>query len=179
LTPSKDPLVVVDALALLARQGRDLHLDLVGAGLVESDRSYREEVERRIAAHGLEERVHLHGAVPWLEVPPWFQRASVVVNASHTGSIDKVVLEAMAMERPVVSCNDAVPPLLAATGARRDLLSFPPGDSAALAAAVARLLDMDDAERARLGRELRGIVAKDHEVGALMERLVRSMEAIP
>jgi glycosyltransferase involved in cell wall biosynthesis len=179
LTPSKDPLVVVDALALLARQGRDLHLDLVGAGLVESDRDYREEVERRIAAHGLEERVHLHGAVPWLEVPPWFQRASVVVNASHTGSIDKVVLEAMAMERPVVSCNEAVPPLLAASVARRDLLSFPPGDSIALAAAIARLLDMDAAERARMGRELRAIVAKDHEVGALMDRLVRRMGAIP
>lgn len=179
LTPSKDPLVVVEALARLVAEGRDLHLDLVGAGLVESDAGYRDEVARRVAGHGLEARVHLHGAVPWLEVPPWFERASVVVNASSTGSIDKVVLEAMAMERPVASCNEAVPPLLGALGARRELLAFPRGDSAALATAIARLLDLGGAERASLGRELRAIVASDHEVGALMDRLVRRMEAIP
>ncbi len=179
LTPSKDPLVVVDALARLVAEGRDLHLDLVGAGLVESDRAYRAEVERRVAAHQLGTRVHLHGAVPWLEVPPWFERASVVVNASHTGSIDKVVLEAMAMERPVVSCNEAVPPLLSALGERRELLAFAPGDDAALASAIGRLLDLDASSFARLGRELRCIVAEGHEVGALMDRLVRRMESIP
>lgn len=179
LTKSKDPLVVVDALARLVAEGRDVQLDLVGAGLVDADIDYRKSVEARIAEHGLAGRVVLHGAVPWRDVPPHFERASVVVNASHTGSIDKVVLEAMAMERPCVSCNEAVPPLLHALGARADLLRFAPGDPAGLAARIGALLDMDEGRRAELGRELRSIVVRDHEVGALMERLVRRMEAIP
>ena len=177
LTRSKDPLVVVDALALLVAQGRDLRLDLVGAGLVDADAGYRDEVVRRIAVHGLEERVVLHGAVPWRDVPPHFERASVVVNASHTGSIDKVVLEAMAMQRPCVSCNEAVPPLLGDLGPRAELLRFAPGDAAMLAARIGALLDLDAARRGELGRDLRAIVVRDHEVGALMERLVRRMES--
>jgi len=178
LTRSKDPLVIVDALALLVQAGVPVHLDLVGAGLVEADAAYRELVLQRIAHHQLEEHVTLHGSIPWLQVPAYFERASVVINASHTGSIDKVVLEAMAMQRPVVSCNEAVPPLLHALGARAASLAFAPGDAASLAQQIQVLLRMPEAEYASLGWDLRTIVERDHEVGALMQRLVQRMESL-
>lgn len=178
LTPSKDPLVIVDALALLVKAGTPVHLDLVGAGLVDADAAYRELVLQRIAQHRLEGHVTLHGSVPWLQVPAYFERASVVINASHTGSIDKVVLESMAMQRPVVSCNEAVPPLLQALGARASALAFVAGDAASLARQVHALLQLPVADYAALGAELRTIVERDHEVGALMQRLVQRMEAL-
>jgi glycosyltransferase involved in cell wall biosynthesis len=175
LTPAKDPLTVVEALSILLAEGRDLRLDLVGAGRTGVDKVYAEEVHNRIAERGLGERVALAGDVPWLEIPRWYARSAVVINASLTGSLDKVVLEAMAMQRPVVSCNDAVPRVLASLGTRAEGLAFAPGDARGLAAAVAAVLDMPAAERARLGTDLRAIVARDHEVEALMARLCAEM----
>lgn len=176
LTPRKDPLTVVEALALLRERGHDLALDLVGAGLTEADRGYGDEVRGRIAALGLGERVALHGAVPYLEIPAWYRRATVVVNASLTGSLDKVTLEAMASRRPVVSCNDTAPALFRELGADGECLCFPAGDARALAARIEALLGRGEAGRDALGERLRAIVLRDHEVDVLMQRLVREME---
>ncbi len=175
LTPSKDPLTAVEAVSILVAEGRDLRLDLVGAGRTKVDQVYAREVEERIRNRGLEDRVSRLGDVPYLEIPRWYARSSVVINASSTGSLDKVVLEAMAMRRPFVSCNEAVPRVVADLGARAEALTFQRGDARELAQKIGALLDMPVAERARLGDDLRAIVARDHEVEALMARLCEEM----
>ncbi len=179
LTPRKDPLSVIGALAALRERGHELELDLVGGGLTGSDVGFREVVLRRIAELGLEDRVHLHGSVPYLQIPEWYRRATIVVNASLTGSLDKVTLEAMASRRPVVSCNDTAPALFRELGDEGDGLYFAPGDVEGLTAKLAALLDEDQAGRDALGERLRGIVERDHEVDVLMRRLVREMGGVP
>ena len=125
LTPAKDPLTVLRAVARLVESGLDVRLDWVGGGLTASDVVFRQDVEREILALGLTERVSLHGEVPYSEVDARFRAADLLINASFTGSVDKVVLEAMAARRPAVSCNDSFPPIFAglddpgAFGARR------------------------------------------------------------
>lgn len=178
LTPRKDPLTILEALARLVGEGHDLALDLVGAGLTGSDEGFRHQVTERIASLGLEERVALHGAVPYLEIPRHYQRASVVVNASLTGSLDKVTLEAMASRRPVVSCSDTAPALFAELGPEGAELCFSAGDAQGLGDALARLLEQDEARRLQLGERLRAIVGRDHEVDVLMARLVREMGGV-
>lgn len=178
LTPAKDPLTIVAALAQLRAQGVDCELDLVGGGLVASDAAYRERVLAAIREHGLEQHVHLHGAVPYARIAPLYARASVLVNSSHTGSVDKVVLEAMASERPVLSCNESFAEVFAPLGERAEALRFAPGDAAQLAQRARALLLLPEDERARLGRELRALVAQGHEVDALMARLVREMQPV-
>jgi glycosyltransferase involved in cell wall biosynthesis len=175
LTAAKDPLTVIEAVRRLAADGRDLRLDLVGGGLTVADRQYGERVRQALASSGLGDRVALAGEVPYREIPAWYERASVVVNASLTGSIDKVVLEAMASRRPVVSCNEAVPPLVAELGAGAQRLAFAKGDAPGLARCIAALLDAPAQERADLGQRLRAIVARDHEVERLASRLVSEM----
>jgi glycosyltransferase involved in cell wall biosynthesis len=179
LTPAKDPLTVLRAVALLVGRGWDVHLDLVGGGLTELDIRFMRSIEATIGALGLEGRVHRTGAVPYPEVPRYYARASVLVSASRTGSVDKVVLEAMAARRPVVTSNEAFPPLLAELG-EEDLRGacFAPGDAEGLAARVERLLALPEPERLALGERLRAIVARDHEVDALMARLVREMGGV-
>lgn len=175
LTPRKDPLTILAATARLVAAGHDVSLELVGAGLTGSDEGYKERVLARIEELGLSERVSLLGAVPYVDIPARYDASTVVVNASLTGSLDKVSLEAMASRRPVISCNDTAPALFAELGEVGAQLYFQPGDDAALAACLERQLSASPAERAQLGEALRGIVARDHEVDVLMRRLVTEM----
>ena len=178
LTPAKDPLTVIAAVSMLLARGREVELELVGAGLVSADVGYRRAVEEAIELGGLTDRVILTGSVPYPEIPAIYKRADLLVNASLTGSLDKVVLEAMATGVPVISCNDSVPAVLASLGERSGELGFPPGEAAALADRMEAVLDLAPAARTALGAELRAIVARDHEVDALMARLVREMQPV-
>ncbi len=76
------------------------------------DVEYGKRIAERIDAHALAPFVNQPGEVAYADIPRWYERASVVVNASSTGSLDKVVLEAFALGRPAVSCNDAQEPLV-------------------------------------------------------------------
>jgi glycosyltransferase involved in cell wall biosynthesis len=175
LTPRKDPLTAIDSTAILVARGHDVHLDLVGSGLTEADKGYLRTVEDEIRLGSLEGRVQRPGSVPYREVPTYYRRATVVVNASLTGSLDKVVLEAMAMGRPVLTCNEAALPLFTELGEDAEKLAFEPGNATQLADRIEALLALTQAERDALGARLRAIVARDHEVDALVRRLVAEM----
>lgn len=176
LTPAKDPLTILAALGILVSRGFDLRLDIVGDVLASGDPAYRRRVEEQIDVGGLRERVVLHGAIAYRDIAPLYQRCTLLVNASSTGSIDKVVLEAMACARPVLTCNDSFPRLLRELGADGARLMFTPGSASDLAERIEGLLRLRQPERAALGERLRALVVRDHEVDTLMARLCREME---
>jgi glycosyltransferase involved in cell wall biosynthesis len=93
-----------------------------------------------------------------------YQRASVMVNVSSTGSIDKAVLEAMACGLPVVTANEAFHTMLAPW---QDQLLIPMDAPDALAAKVWKLAHMDTTQRQALGLDLRQIVIRDHSLDRL------------
>lgn len=175
-TPAKDPLTLIRAVAELARRGVDCELELVGGGLAAGDPAYGAEVDAELARLGLGERVRVVGDVPYRDIAARYAACTLLVSASRTGSVDKVVLEAMAARRPAVTCNESFDDVFASLGDGAAALRFPHGDPAALADRVQALLARTPEQRAELGERLRAIVARDHEVDALMQRLVRHME---
>jgi glycosyltransferase involved in cell wall biosynthesis len=175
LSKSKDPITILTALSILVARGHDLYLDLVGGGLTVEDEGYMRAIQEAIEVGGVKSRVHLPGEIPYRDIASWYARSSVVVNSSLTGSVDKVVLEGWASARPVVSCNDAIPPLLAEFGNSANDFCFEPGNASALADRIERILVRPPRERAAIGERLRAIVARDHEVERLMDRLVVEM----
>ena len=177
LTPAKDPLTVLEALHQLVQEGRDVHLDWAGGALARGDDAYADEVRRRVEQLGIGSRVTWHGAVPYAEIPALYHRASVCVSASRTGSVDKVVLEALAAGRPVVTSNEAFPRVFQGLGPLAARLIAPPLDPAALAAAIGAWLDAPAAERAAVGAECAAWIAREHAVDPLMARLVARMAA--
>ena len=77
-----------------------------------------------------------------------------------------------------VTCNEAFPPLFAELGADAARLAFEAGSASDLATKLAALLALPAPERRALGARLRALVARDHEVDALMDRLVSAMESV-
>lgn len=175
VTPAKDPLTILAALSVLVSRGHDLHLDIVGGGLAAGDDAYARTVREQIELGNLGGRVELHGAVPYRDVAALYRRASVLVNASHTGSVDKVVLEAMAARRAILTCNESFPRVLESLGTDREAHLFEKGDATDLATKLEALLGRSAAELSALGADLRAIVARDHDVDRLMARLVAEM----
>jgi len=108
------------------------------------------------------------GFVPPGELGPWYERAAVVAAPSRREGYGVVAREAMAWGRPVVA--SAVGGLLDAVEDGVTGLLVPPGDVAALRAALERLLG--DAElRARLGAAAREKAQQELSFGVAAERL--------
>ncbi len=174
IAPAKDPLVLVEALGLLARRGRALSVLVAGGTLLQRHDAYQRRVEERIAELGLAERFTFLGPVPHPRVREVFLDATYLAAPSLTGSLDKTVLEAMACGRLTLTCNESFREVF---GELAPLLMFERGDAQGLAERLARLLDLPAEERSRLGRELRARVRRDHDLERLAERLVAEMSA--
>jgi glycosyltransferase involved in cell wall biosynthesis len=169
IAPSKGQAELLEALARLPACPRTV---IAGEILLDSDAPYRDALRARAAAFG--GRVELAGAVPWLEVAGLMQRARVMVNASRTGSIDKVVLEAMACGALPLTCNESFLPLLGPELSGQ--LTFRRDDPADLAAGVQRLLALPAQQAAALGARLRALVVEGHDLQRLVPRMVSIME---
>jgi glycosyltransferase involved in cell wall biosynthesis len=171
LSPSKGQVELLEALARCP--GPPPRTVVAGDILLASDVPYRERV-RELAAR-LGPRVELAGAVPWLAMPALMGRARVLANVSRTGSVDKVVLEAMACGALPLTCNESFAPLLGPGLAPR--LMFRPGDAQALADGVQRLLALPAGEAGALSAQLREVVVRGHDLEDLVPRMLAEMEA--
>ncbi|MBI3114552.1 MAG: glycosyltransferase family 4 protein [Candidatus Harrisonbacteria bacterium] len=108
ITSAKDTLFLIDVLdALRAMAPQSVHLPVVGAPRTERDRAYAAEVYRRVADYGLTGSVDFVGEKTYTELPTLYRSHDVFLHASETGSVDKVVIEAMACAMPVVTTSEA------------------------------------------------------------------------
>jgi glycosyltransferase involved in cell wall biosynthesis len=93
--------------------------------------------------------VRLVGRVPIAQVPTYLEAADVVVvpqreSSDTRGQVPAKIFDAMALGRPIVSTRvSMIPEILEGCGAL-----VAPGDVAALASAIGRLLDRPDEARA-------------------------------
>ena len=106
----------------------------------------------RAALHALGDTLGLRDVVTFAgwqaDVAPWLAGLDVFVLPSHGEHFGRVLVEAMALGKPVVATDAGGVPEIVVDGETG--LLVPPGDPPALAAAIARLVE-DPAQRARLG----------------------------
>lgn len=142
--------VLVEAMARLP--GDALALLVGDAG---GKPGFREELAARIAALGLQDRVRLVGHAQ--DMPAALLIADVVVHASTDAeAFGRTVIEAQAMERCVVASDLGGPTETVEDGATG--WRVPPGDAAALAVAIEKVLAMPAADRAAIGARARAAV---------------------
>jgi glycosyltransferase involved in cell wall biosynthesis len=85
---------------------------LVGAAHNSQDSAYQTTLEERADRLGIGDRVDFVGARFHWELPSLYESVFVHVNLSETGSMDKTVMESLAVGCPVLTSNEAIIPIL-------------------------------------------------------------------
>jgi glycosyltransferase involved in cell wall biosynthesis len=174
-SPVKGYETVIDALAAPALVGRsELEVQLVGGVHSASEAAHVAGLRERVRSHGLEHRVHFVEGLPHAAIVPTYQRASLFVSASATGSLDKAVLEAAACGLPPIVCSPAFRELY---GQFWPDLSFGEnGDTDGLSQRIAAWLDRSPTERRDVALTIRAEIARSHSVAHWADAVVAMIE---
>ncbi|HEY6237911.1 MAG TPA: glycosyltransferase family 4 protein, partial [Thermoplasmata archaeon] len=165
LASNKGLLPLVEAFRGLARHDATATLVVIG-----EDAGIRSEVERAVAAAGLEPRVRLTGYIsdPRVLVSA-FREARLFVLPSEYESFGLVLLEALAQGTPVIAARVGGIPEFVPEGKAGVLV--PPGEAAALGEALLSLWD-DAPRRQRLGAFGRSEVVPFYTWDRVVDRLL-------
>jgi colanic acid/amylovoran biosynthesis glycosyltransferase len=151
LNASKGHDYLVRAVGLLHEAGHDVQLVILGED--DSDGGgYRHYLERVIQEAGLEAAVRLPGSVAESTVWEQLQAAHVFVLASHSEPLGVAIMEAMAMELPVVATRAGGVPELVDDGVEGILVE--PASATAIVEGIERLI-ADPGAATRMGRAAR------------------------
>ncbi len=134
LSPEKGHMDLIDAAALVKKQGRDFSLVLIGDG------SERSNLTEKIRALHLEDVVYLVGYLPQPE--RFLEDIELMVLPSHTEGLPNVVLESLLMEVPVLATRVGGTPEVITDGATGRLV--PAHSPEALAAGILEFLSCRD-----------------------------------
>ena len=144
LIPLKGYTVLMRAMEHLARKGRKVRWTLVGDG---PDRAMLEALASQLA---IRDRIEFAGAVGQDRVQSYYEQADILALPSYAEGLPVVLMEAMAMQVPVLASRIAGIPELVDDGESGLLLT--PGDSVQLALAIERLSEDPDL-REQMGQQ--------------------------
>lgn len=107
ISPSKRIDVGIELIGLLSKEGKPFELLIVGEPTRAGDEEYLHSLQERVQKRVLVHSVHFTRGVSHEDTKTYYQNADVFLHTSETGSVDKVVLEALASGLPVVSTSEA------------------------------------------------------------------------
>ena len=170
LCEQKGQLLLVEAVAQLVRKGVDIELVLAGDG------EMRQEIELLIAQRKLQKQIRITGWISSDQVREELLAARALVLPSFAEGLPVVVMEAMALRRPVLSTYVAGIPELIETGKHGKL--FPAGDVDALAAAMQEFLAQPLAAVEAMGEAAHYRVLERHSIDSEAGKLARLMLSV-
>jgi glycosyltransferase involved in cell wall biosynthesis len=162
LAPVKGQGVLLESVAALVTNGRDIRLSLVGDG---PDRAV---LERKVREYRLEKVVVFEGWRNQNEVLDLYRRADGFVLASFAEGVPVVLMEAMAMQLPCVATRINGTPELIRDGV--DGLLVTPGNAVQVTEAIEKIMDDPDL-RERLARAGRIKVLQEYTLDSNVRRL--------
>lgn len=171
LAEQKGHFTLLEAASKLRDRGLDFRLRIIGDG------PQRALMEARIKALGLSRHVQLLGSQTQAQIRQEIRASRALVLPSFAEGLPVVLMEAMAMGRPVVSTYVAgIPELVDAESG----WLVPAGDPDALSVAMRSALEADQATTERMGESARKRVQTRHNVDVSAQLLERyMMDATP
>jgi glycosyltransferase involved in cell wall biosynthesis len=162
LVPEKGQSLLIEVVASLRERGVNLHLTLAGDG------PQRASLETLTQSLRVSEQVRFAGAVAHTEVAEILRDSDVFCLPSFAEGVPVVLMEAMAMQLPVVACRVMGIPELIDDGVNGRLVR--PGSRADLADALTSLA-IGPEQRIALGRAARERVAAEFDLQANARQL--------
>ena len=166
LSPSKKHELIINSLTTIRDKIGDFKLSIVGDTVLEAEKTYKEDLKKLVKEQKMADRIDFVGSVPPVEVIEYYQKAKVFVNVSETGSLDKVVLEAMACGCIPVVSNEAFKEILFDKGL------FADGSLLSISEKIKKVYNMDERQRQFLANDLRKIVVERHGLENLVNNLI-------
>jgi colanic acid/amylovoran biosynthesis glycosyltransferase len=163
LSEQKGQLVLLEALALLAREGVQFKMTIAGDGPL------RPVLESGIRKLGLEEQVELAGWQNNLQVRALIRGARALILPSFAEGLPVVLMEALALGRPVITTYVAGIPELVTDQSCGWLV--PAGSVEQLARAIKRCLSAPDALIQAMGAAGRTRVLERHDIAKECRKL--------
>jgi len=169
LAPQKDPLLLVEAAAVLRDRGRRLRVHFAGSGDLEP------ELRRRIGELKMDDDFCFLGSVDQATAAAELESARALVLPSSAEGLPVVIMEAMSLGRPVVSTYVNGIPELVRNG-REGWLS-PCGDVERLAESLEALLDASPEQLEEIGESCAARVRQRHDIRVSADKLARHFRA--
>ncbi|MFJ7565412.1 glycosyltransferase family 4 protein [Herminiimonas sp. NPDC097707] len=163
LCEQKGQLILIEAAAMLARKGIAFELVLAGDG------EMRKEIEALIAKCNLESHVRITGWISSDQVKQEILDARAMVMASFAEGLPVVIMEAMSLQRPILSTWITGVPELVIDGENGWL--YPPGSVEELSLAMERCLTSSIEDLSRMGRLARARVLERHDIDHEADKL--------
>jgi len=165
LCEQKGQLLLLEAMSRIVRKGIAVELVLAGDGQM------RPEVEALIGSLGLRDHVRVTGWIDSAQVREEILAARALVLPSFAEGLPVVIMEALALRRPVISTFVGGIAELVRQG--EDGWLVPPGDVVALAAAIERCLATPPARLVEMGAGARARVLERHSADVEAAKLAR------
>ncbi|MEH2628555.1 colanic acid/amylovoran biosynthesis glycosyltransferase [Bradyrhizobium sp. AZCC 1719] len=165
----KGQLLLIEAARLLAERGTKFELVLAGDG------EMRSEIESLVAKYKLTDIVRITGWISSDEVQAEILAARALVLPSFAEGLPVVIMEAMALRRPVISTFVAGIPELIKHGEHGWLV--PAGDLESLAAAMEQCLNAAPEVITQMGESARQRVLQRHDIDKEAAKLIKLIDA--
>jgi colanic acid/amylovoran biosynthesis glycosyltransferase len=169
LCEQKGQLLLIEAAAELQRRGIEFKLVLAGDG------ELRQPIEAAIHRHGLQTKIEITGWISGAQVREHLLASRAMVLPSFAEGLPVVIMEAMALGRPVLSTYVAGIPELVVHQETGWL--FPAGDVAAMTEAMAMCLSATADELSEMGQAGRQRVNARHGIDESARRMIRNFAA--
>ncbi len=169
LNEQKGHLLLLEAANLLAVAGLDFKLVFVGDGPLRSD------IEKQIAQYGLQKHIEITGWASSDQVREQLLASRAMVLPSFAEGLPVVIMESLALNRPVISTYVAGIPELVEPGVCGWLV--PPGSAEILAVAMRAALEAPLEKLEEMGKAGAERVTRQHNVDLEAKKLVALFES--
>jgi len=166
---SKDYETLIKAVEILKRKNLKLKVQIVGGPAVQADEKYFSDLKRQLIDKKLTEEIKFVGPVANKDIINYLVNAAVFVNMGQTGSLDKAMVEAMAVELPVLTCNEA---MLEVLGNYKTELMYAKKDSQGLADKIESIINMPGEQYLAFGKNLRQLVIDNHSLKKFVNKIL-------
>ncbi|MBN1492266.1 MAG: glycosyltransferase, partial [Phycisphaerae bacterium] len=154
---------LIPAMTVAAREDSRLRFVWIGDG------QRRQEYERRLVDAGIRDRVHLVGLVLPHEIARVLCGMDMLVHASEWEGLARTLVQALLMERPVISFNIDGAPEVVYPGVTGELIAL--GQQEALTAAILKLAANAELRQA-YGRAGRALCLERFDHHFMVDRIV-------